>query len=126
MNNNQPGSYYPQANTVPTQEVVYERPKSVFTGGLAGFVGHSILAFLITALTLGFAYPWAVVHLMRWEVKHTYIDGYRLVFTGTAMGLFVQWIKWFLLTIITIGIYGFWLNIKLTKWKVSHTHLEMR
>ena len=95
--------------------------KSYFDGGLLQLIGWQILGGLVTALTLGICYPWAICMIYRWEAKHTVINGRRLKFTGTAMQLFGNWIKWLLLTIITCGIYSFWLNIKLIQWKTKHT-----
>ena len=95
--------------------------KSYFDGGLLQLIGWQILGGLITALTLGICYPWAICMIYRWEAKHTVINGRRLKFNGTAMQLFGSWIKWLLLTIITLGIYSFWLNIKLIQWKTKHT-----
>ena len=95
--------------------------KSYFDGGLLQLIGWSILGGLVTALTLGICYPWAICMIYRWEAKHTVINGRRLKFNGTAMQLFGNWIKWLLLTIITLGIYSFWLNIKLIQWKTKHT-----
>lgn len=100
------------------------RQESRFDGGLLQLIGWSILGSLITLLTLGIAYPWAVVVVYGWEVRHTTIDGRRLRFDGTAMGLFGNWIKWLLLTFITLGIYGFWLSIAIKKWKTKHTHFQ--
>jgi uncharacterized membrane protein YjgN (DUF898 family) len=77
---------------------------------------------LITTLTLGICFPWAIVMIYDWEAKHTVIDGKRLTFDGTAVQLFGLWIKWLLLIIITLGIYSFWVAISLKKWKISHTH----
>ena len=94
--------------------------KSYFDGGLFQLIGWKILGTLITALTLGICYPWAVCMIYRWEAKHTVIEGKRLKFTGSAIGLFGNWIKWILLTIITLGIYGFWVGIKLKKWKTKN------
>ena len=95
--------------------------KSYFDGGLLQLIGWQILGGLVTLLTLGLCYPWAICMIYRWEAKHTVINGRRLKFTGTAMQLFGNWIKWILLTIITLGIYAFWLNIKLIQWKTKHT-----
>lgn len=96
--------------------------ESRFDGGLLQLIGWSLLGMFITAITLGIAYPWAIVIVYGWEVRHTVIDGRRLRFDGTAIGLFGNWIKWLLLTFITIGIYGFWLGIAVKRWKVKHTH----
>ena len=94
---------------------------SHFDGGLAQLIGWTILGAIITSVTLGICYPWAVCMIYRWKIEHTVINGRRLRFNGSAIGLFGQWIKWFLLTIITLGIYGFWVGIKLEKWKVKNT-----
>ena len=96
--------------------------ESYFDGGLLQLIGWKLLGGLITLITLGICYPWAVCMIYRWETKHTVVDGKRLVFDGTAWQLFGSWIKWFLLTIITLGIYGFWIGIKTKKWITKHTH----
>ncbi|MFV0556389.1 MAG: DUF898 family protein [Lactovum sp.] len=97
------------------------KQESYFDGGLLSYIGWLILGGLITFLTLGFCYPWALCMVYGWRINHTVIEGRRLYFSGSAMGLFGHWIKWFLLTVITLGIYGFWLNIKLEQWKVKNT-----
>ena len=96
--------------------------QSYFDGGLLQLIGWKLLGGLITILTLGICYPWAVCMVYNWEVKHTVIEGKRLEFDGKAIQLFGNWIKWLLLTIITLGIYGFWVGIKLKKWITKHTH----
>ena len=96
--------------------------ESYFDGGLLQLIGWKLLGGLITLITLGICYPWAVCMVYNWEVKHTVIEGKRLEFDGKAIQLFGNWIKWLLLTIITFGIYGFWVGIKLKKWITKHTH----
>lgn len=96
--------------------------ESYFDGELAQLIGWQILGALVTLLTLGICYPWALCKIYGWETKHTIINGRRLVFNGTATQLFGNWIKWLFLTIITSGIYGFFLNIKLKQWITKHTH----
>ena len=95
--------------------------ESKFDGGLLSFIGWNILGTVITTITLGICYPWALCMVYGWKINHTVINGKRLKFTGTAIGLFGLWIKWLLLLIITLGIYGFWLFISLEKWKVKNT-----
>lgn len=94
-----------------------------FSGGAATWVGTCILGFLVTVLSLGILYPWAVVMQYRWKTKHTTINGHRMAFTGSAWGLFGNWIKWWLLIIITLGIYSFWVVPRLTKWTTEHQRL---
>ena len=96
--------------------------KSYFDGGLLQLIGWHILGFLITIITFGICYPWAVCMIYNWEIKHTVIDGKRLFFDGKAIQLFGNWIKSLLLCIITLGIYAFWINIAIKKWKTVHTH----
>lgn len=95
--------------------------RSYFDGGLFQLIGWNIIGFLITVLTFGICYPWALCLVCGWRINHTVIEGRRLRFIGSAVGLFGNWIKWFLLTLITFGIYGFWVNIALEKWKVRNT-----
>lgn len=96
--------------------------RSYFDGGLLQLIGYKILGLLVTVLTLGICFPWAVCMIHRWEAKHTVIDGRRLEFQGSAVGLFGTWIKWLLLIIITFGIYSFWVGISMKKWITKHTH----
>lgn len=95
--------------------------KSYFDGGLLQLIGWKLLGLLITTITLGIAYPWAMCMVYNWEVKHTVINGKRLKFDGTGGQLFGKYIVWVLLSIITLGIYLFWVQIDLKKWKTKHT-----
>ena len=98
-----------------------DQQASYFDGGLLQQIGWWLLGVIVTMLTLGICFPWAICMLLNWETKHTVIEGRRLRFDGSAWGLFGQWIKWLLLIIITLGIYGFWVKIKMKKWVVKHT-----
>jgi uncharacterized membrane protein YjgN (DUF898 family) len=97
------------------------KEESYFDGSLLQLIGWSVLGGIITALTFGVCYPWAMCMVYGWKVNHTVIEGRRLRFTGSAIGLFGNWIKWLLLCVITLGIYSFWLSIALEKWKVRNT-----
>ena len=94
---------------------------SFFDGGLLEWIGWSILGFIVTAISFGILYPWALVMVYGWKINHIVIDGHRLRFSGSAVGLFGNWIKWLGLTIITLGIYSFWVFIKLEDWKAKNT-----
>ncbi len=95
-----------------------------FDGGAGTYVGTGILMVLVTVLTLGICYPFALVLGERWRAKHSYIDGQRLVFTGSGIGLFGLWIKWLLLIIVTLGIYSFWVMPRIARWKWEHTDFD--
>lgn len=95
--------------------------ESYFDGKLLQQFGWTLLAILVSVITLSIGVPWAVCMLERWEAKHTVINGRRLRFDGKGIQLFGNYIKWLLLTIITLGIYGLWLRIKMKKWVVKHT-----
>ena len=98
-----------------------ENEKSYFDGGLFQLIGWRLLGLIITIITAGICYPWALCMIYNWEIKHTVIQGKRLQFTGTALGLFGLWIKWWFLMLITASIYSFWVKISLKKWIVKHT-----
>lgn len=101
------------------------RSKSfTFDGGAATFVGTALLAMLVTVLTLGICYPYALVLRQRWRAKHTYVYGHRLTFTGKATGLFLHWLKWWALSVITLGVYLFWVGPRSTQWVVEHTDFD--
>lgn len=95
---------------------------SYFDGGLLQLIGWKILGNILTVMSFGIAYPWAVCFIKKWEAKHTVINFRRLIFTGTGGGLFVKYIIWWLLSIVTLGIYLFFLPIKMEKWIASHTY----
>lgn len=94
---------------------------SFFDGSLISLIGWSLLGGLITFVTFGVCYPWALCMLYGWKINHSVIEGKRMKFIGSPMGLFGNWIKWLALTFITLGIYGFWVNIKLEDWKARNT-----
>lgn len=91
-----------------------------FRPRVAAFIGTNLLGFIITTVTLGICYPFAVVLIERWKAKCSTIDGRPLEFTGSAMGLLGRWIGWLLLTFVTVGIYSFWWVPKMHQWKFEH------
>jgi hypothetical protein len=92
-----------------------------FDGGAGTYLGTAILAFLVTLLTLGICYPYALVLWERWRARHSYIEGRQLAFNGSAWGLFGLWWKWLILIIITFGIYALWVGPRVYRWKWENT-----
>lgn len=92
-----------------------------FDGGASTYVGTALLAWLITLVSFGILFPYALVLRQRWMMKHAYIDGHQMAFTGSAAGLFGNWIKWLLLSVVTIGIYLLWVGPRIRKWVWQNT-----
>ena len=65
---------------------------SYFDGEVLQLIGWKFLAWLLTAVTFGIAYPWAVCMVQRWETKHTVIESNRLKFDGKGIQLLGVWI----------------------------------
>lgn len=111
------------AQTFDAEQRLRAEKASRFDGGLLQYIGWSILGALVTVLTLGICYPWAVQTVYSWEQRHKVYCKKRLTFDGRAVGLFGTWIVCLLLSVITLGIYTLWVPIRIQKWKVKHTHL---
>ena len=101
-----------------------EIERSYFDGGLLQKIGWTLLGALITLITIGICFPWAVCMIYNWETKHTVIEGRRLGFNGHAVQLVGNWLLWILLTIITVGIFALWIPIKIKKWVTKHTYFQ--
>jgi uncharacterized membrane protein YjgN (DUF898 family) len=95
--------------------------RSFFDGSLIGLIFVNVFSYLLTALTFGLAYPWAVTMRLRWKYSHTVIEGRRLRFIGSGAGFIGTWLKIVFFSIITLGIYSFWAVIVIEKWKVKNT-----
>ena len=77
---------------------------------------------LLTAITFGLFFPWAITAIQQWIAKNTHIDGKRLVFKGTGGGFFGNYLLVWLLTIITFGIYSPWGFCRIQRWIVNNTY----
>jgi uncharacterized membrane protein YjgN (DUF898 family) len=95
-----------------------------FDGEIGSYIGTLFLSILLTIVTLGIAYPWALVMRQQWITNHTLVDGRRLKFLGSGTELFGLYIIWFILIVITLGIYSLWVGPKITKWVVENTDFE--
>lgn len=80
------------------------------------YAAIGVLAFFM--LFLGLA--WATVISLRWQYRHTVIDGKRLVFKGKKTALWGNFLKWLFLTVLTLTIYGLWVGIKMQRWVISN------
>ena len=96
---------------------------SKFTGRFWGYFGRCILFSLLSAITLGIAFPFCMCRMLKWQKRHTYINGYRLAFNGNGFQLWGRFLLWLLLTVVTVGLYTFYLPIAWEKWVTKHTYI---
>ncbi len=102
----------------------YMGQPSYFDGRTIALIGINLLTYLLTTISLGFAYPAMYCFKLRWIYSSTVINGYRMKFTGRGGQLFGRYILWTFLTIITFGIFGLWLPVKYKKWEISHVEID--
>jgi hypothetical protein len=95
--------------------------ESYFDGKTIQLIGWRLLGLLLTGITLGIGAPWAYCMILRWEAKHTVVNGKRLCFTGRGLQLLGKFLLWGLLTVITLGIYIIFIPVRMYKWRISHT-----
>ena len=113
-------SELPPENELPVQYAgIDPNAESYFDGHLIQLIGWTLLGALVTIFTLFICYPLAYAWVVKWECKHTVVNGYRQRFDGVAGSLIPRWILWTFLTIITLTIFGWWTPIRLRKWKVE-------
>ena len=93
MENNK--NFYPNVNGYYNAINQYSgNINSYFDGNFMQLSGWNLLCALIAVCTLGIGIPWAMCLKIRWETKHTVINGKRLYFNGTAAQLFGKLIVW--------------------------------
>ena len=97
---------------------------SYFEGSFAEYLGTGILSSLLTTVTCGIGYPWAVTMVHKYDIKGTVVGGDQYFYDGTGGGLLGRWILNGLLTIITCGIYSSWAECAINRYLVCHTHID--
>lgn len=96
-------------------------PPSEFDGRTIQFIGWQLLGVLLSVITLGIGAPWAHCMVIRWETKHTYVNGKRLYFDGKGHQLLGRYLLWGLLTVVTLGIFALFIPVRMHNWRASHT-----
>ena len=119
MENNYP--QYPDYATAAEQTAKPFTPPSEFRGRTIQLIGWRLLGLLLTGITLGIGAPWAHCMVLRWQIKHTYINGKQLYFDGKGLQLLGRYLVWGLLTLVTFGIYALFIPVRMRRWKAEHT-----
>ena len=114
-----------QVNCGATIDELKKQP-SYFDGKLIALIGINLLTALVSAITLGLAYPAMYCFKKRWIYASTVINGYRLKFTGRGGQLFGKYILWTLLGIITFGIFTLWWPIKYQQWETKQVEIDYK
>ena len=100
--------------------------ESYFDGKILGIIGVNIFTYLVSLLSLGLLFPFAVCYKYKWIANHTIINKKRIVFNGKSVSLIGHYLLWYLLTIVTFGIYGIWFPMKVYSWKIKNTHIKLK
>lgn len=95
--------------------------RMAFDGDVAGYLATRLAAGILTILTLGFGFPYALVLVQRWNAGHLVLGGSRVVFTGRARDLFREWIVWWPCVLLTLGFYAFAVLPRVIRWVWDHT-----
>ena len=71
---------------------------------------------LLTGITLGIYYPWAIVNITKNILERTGYEGEKFSFTAEGGKLFSLMLGQGLLCVITLGIYGPWAMAKIANY----------
>ena len=97
-------------------------PRSAFDGNTFEFIGYSIVVGLLTCVTLGIGYPWAVTMMTSWKMSHFVVSGCRMSFKGSGIELLGTYILCAILVCVTLGIYTPWMIIRINEWTYKNTN----
>ena len=101
-----------------------EKEHSEYSGTTIGRGLLGLGLFFCELLTLGWAKPWAMNKLLKYDVEHTTIDGKKLVYSGTGWQLFGKYMWWYFLSCVTFGIYALIkMPLNLERYEKEHTHI---
>lgn len=92
-----------------------------FDGDVTGYLGTRLLALLLVLVTLGFAFPPALVLVKRWDARHLVMGGSAVVFTGRARDLLREWLVWWPCVLLSFGFYAFAVLPRVKRWVWDHT-----
>ena len=95
-----------------------------FRGSGLSYFWLALWTTVLTIITGGFFFPWAISAQKRWQARNTYIGGRQLRFRGTGLSFLWQWILIYVLTIVTFGLYIRWAVCRVYRWTTKNTMFE--
>jgi uncharacterized membrane protein YjgN (DUF898 family) len=98
--------------------------RMAFDGDVTGYLGTRLAALLLTGLTVGFGFPYALVLVQRWNARHLVLGGSRMVFAGRPRDLLREWVVWWPCVLLTLGIYAFAVFPRVISWVWEHTDYQ--
>lgn len=94
-----------------------------FRGSGLGYIWLLIWTTVLSFITGGIFFPWAISAQLRWIAANTFLNGRPLQFVGTGLGFFFQWLLILIPTLITLGIYAPWGYCRFKRWELENTIL---
>ena len=95
-----------------------------FRGSGLGYFWLALWTTVLTIITGGLFFPWAISAQKRWQASNTFIGGRQLRFCGTGLSFLWQWILISVFTVITLGIYIPWAVCRVYRWVAKNTMFE--
>lgn len=95
-----------------------------FRGKTGDFMKIFLGGGLLTALSLGFYYPFFAVRRQEFMMGNSYFGNRRFEFDGKGRDLFKPYLLALLLTLPTLGLAWFWFLAGKQRYSWRHTHLD--
>lgn len=95
-----------------------------FRGKTGDFMKIFLEGGFLTALSLGFYYPFFAVRRQAFMMENSYFGNRRFEFDGNGRELFKPYLLALLLTLPTLGLSWFWFLAKKQRYFWGHTHFD--
>jgi len=101
-----------------------------YTGRGEDILGRVLLWGILTAITLGIYYPWAISNFQCYIIEHIKVDmasqsKVNVMYTGKAEDIFGRLLLWGILTVVTLGIYAPWAMTNLYRYIIEHIQVDV-
>jgi len=92
-----------------------------FRGQVKDFMKIFLGGWFLTAITLGFYYPYFITKQFAFMVSHSYFGTQKFDFDGQGRDLFKSYLLALLLTLPTLGLNWLWFQAKILRYLSEHT-----